>query len=513
MAISLLNNIAALEAQNQLQNTQNNLQNTLYQLSSGSRINSGADDAAGLAIANGMQANITALNQSQANANNGVGMLQTADGALAQVTTLLNRAVTLATESANGTLNGDNGTQRTALDAEYTQIKAEISSIGANTTFNGTAIFQGSSANSLQSQTTSTLSATSSLGATAGQLVIDVGGQKETFATAANETLGTLMNAINTSNTGLEATVQSGKFVVTDLQNRGDIALDGSSSGTVLTTLQGAGTVAMASPVDTQANTNELQFATDFSAGGTGTVLDSVEGNAGNAEPLVLDVGGKTYTFDTTAGTTTVGDLMNQINSGTDSSGNATDLRASLQTVGSTQLLTVQDLGNNGDIAMDSTSNATLQADLGGQPVNPQTPVTQSGLSVFLSDSTSIGTNTINVSIGALAANNIGGVDITQNTLETQAGAEAALTQINTAISNIAAMRGNIGAGINRLQAASNVESAQVQNLTSAEDQIMAANVPQQVTNLSEYSILEQSGISALAQANSAQQSILKLLQ
>jgi len=186
MAISLLNNISALEAQNELSITQSKLQNTLFQLSSGSRINSGADDAAGLAIANGMQANMSALTQSQANANNGVGMLQVADGALAQVTTLLNRAITLATESANGTLNGDNGTQRTALDAEFTQIKAEIDSIGANTTFNGTQIFTSSTASQLNSASSALTQATTLKGsAGAGtdpiQLVLNVGGQTMTF--------------------------------------------------------------------------------------------------------------------------------------------------------------------------------------------------------------------------------------------------------------------------------------------------------------------------------------------
>src|SRR6201997_3837551 len=103
MAISILNNIPSLAAQNQLSITQTSLQKTLEQLSSGKRINSGADDAAGLAIANGLQANTTALNQSVQNANDGVGKLQVADGALSQVTMLLNRAVTLATEAANGT--------------------------------------------------------------------------------------------------------------------------------------------------------------------------------------------------------------------------------------------------------------------------------------------------------------------------------------------------------------------------------------------------------------------------
>ena len=105
MALTILNNIAAIAAENQLNITSNSLNSTLQQLSSGSRINSGADDPAGLAIANGLQANVAALTQSSSNATDGVGELQVADGALSQVTTLLDRAVTLATESATGTVS------------------------------------------------------------------------------------------------------------------------------------------------------------------------------------------------------------------------------------------------------------------------------------------------------------------------------------------------------------------------------------------------------------------------
>ena len=140
MALSILTNIPSLAAQNQLSVTNSNLQKTLFRLSSGSRINSGADDAAGLAIADGLHANVTALTQSARNATDGVGMLQVADGAMAQVTTLLNRAVTLATESATGTVSD---TQRKALDAEFLAIKAEIGRIGSNTTYNGTQVFGG----------------------------------------------------------------------------------------------------------------------------------------------------------------------------------------------------------------------------------------------------------------------------------------------------------------------------------------------------------------------------------
>jgi flagellin len=277
MAISILNNIASLTAQNQLSITQTNLQKTLFQLSSGSRINSGADDAAGLAIANGLQANITALTQSANNASSGIGSLQVADGALSQVTTLLNRAVTLSTEAATGTVSS---AQRGALDAEFVQIKAEIDRIGSTTTFNGTSVF--------------------------------------------------------------------------------------------------------------------------------------------------------------TASTT----------------------------------------------------------------------------SIFLSDAAS--SSQIGVTVGTLASSAVTSGATTTNLstddLTTAVKAQSSLTDINTAIASIAGIRGAIGAGINRLQSAVNVINNQTQNLTAAEDTIIAANIPQQVANLSQFTILNQSGISALAQANSAQSSILNLL-
>src|SRR6185369_12090345 len=168
MSLSILNNPASLAAQNELGITSTSLQNTLFQLSSGSRINSGADDAAGLAIADGLHANISALTQSARNANDGVGELQVADGSLAQVTTLLNRAITLATEAATGTVSDP---QRVSLDAEYTAIKAEIDRVGSKTNYNGGQVFTantlnvflsdaGAASNSLIGVTTGLLSST-----------------------------------------------------------------------------------------------------------------------------------------------------------------------------------------------------------------------------------------------------------------------------------------------------------------------------------------------------------------
>src|SRR6266478_6499615 len=163
MPIGILNNIPSLVAENNLGITNQNLQKTLFRLSSGSRINSGADDAAGLAIADGLKANTTALTQSAQNASSGVGALQVADGALAQVTTLLNRAIT--------------------LDAEFTQIKAEIDRIGSTTTFNGTSVFTATTTSIFLSDASST----SQIGVTVGTVA------------AAAITDGTGANAVNIS--------------------------------------------------------------------------------------------------------------------------------------------------------------------------------------------------------------------------------------------------------------------------------------------------------------------------
>jgi len=140
MALTVLNSVSSLNAENALSNTQANLQKTLNRLSTGLKINSGSDDAAGLSIATGMSANIAALNQSQQNASNTIGVLQTADGALSQVGSLLNRAVTLATEAGNAGLTSS---QSAALDSEYTSIQDEIDQIGKTTNFNGQNVFTG----------------------------------------------------------------------------------------------------------------------------------------------------------------------------------------------------------------------------------------------------------------------------------------------------------------------------------------------------------------------------------
>jgi len=383
VAITILNNLSALSAEHSLSATQANLQNTLTQLSTGLRINSGADDAAGLSIANGMQANIAALTQSAQNATNGVGMLQTADGALSQVTTLLNRAVSLATEAANGGLSTGTNSQSAALDTEFQSILSEINQIGQTTDFNGQNVFASTTPNSFTS-TQASLATTTAL-------------------TAGSKTV------INDSATG-------GTFVFT------------------------------------------------AQAGDTVQTLETAIGNA---------VSAGTLSSGTTA-TLTGGQLVVATSTAGDSLGVTTN-----------------------DAVLGPMQNTTAGAN------NSIT---------FISDGTQTGAaNTqIQTVISQLSASTLG---LSGTDLQNDTNAASALTAINNAISTVSAQRGQIGASVNRLTAASNVMTAQVQNLTSASNGIMDADIGKTVTNMTQYNILQSTGMAALQQANQAQQAVLKLLQ
>ncbi|HTR67116.1 MAG TPA: flagellin [Terriglobales bacterium] len=618
MALSILNNIASLAAQNNLTVTGQGLQTTLFRLSSGSRINSGADDAAGLAIADGLQANITGLTQSSRNANDGVGKLQVADGALAQVTTLLNRAVTLGVESATGTVSQ---AQRGALDAEFTAIKAEIDRIGTSTTFNGAQVFQSATQPNLNeqdspaattvgltapltvNQTTTVSSGTASFtftaatgtginpntetgsvttltGATAlaqNDVVTLTRGSGTSIFTATNAaTVGELETAINTgastanitvtgtdpSHAGYAASLVGGALQVSDGTGQNDLTvvqgtgaeLGAFSHPTAVSTVQdlvnainadttvgakavvAGGVLEITDPqgrgnlkvstTDTALGAGATGVSTDFSnptVAGTGVNANEIVGSAtGLASSTALTNGGVTsftaggQTFSFTAGATdTIGDLLAAINNPSDPAG----LQAYIGDPGTTYAgqLVVVDPGNHSDVTVGPTNTESVL----GSYTNAAT-VGTSTTDIFLSDSTAIGASTISVSIPALGSANLdhgaSKVSIAADSLTGPdqttaiANAKKALTDINQAVANVAAIRGDLGAGINRLQSAVNVINTQTQNLTSAEDGIRSADIATEVANLTKFSILNQTGISALAQANTTQQQVLALL-
>jgi flagellin len=277
MSFSILNNIASLDAQNQLNVNSVNLNNTLLRLSSGKRINSGADDPAGLGIASTLKANALALNQATQNANNGISVAQIADGALSKISDLLTSGFSLAEEAATDTTDS---TGRTALDSQLTSIKNEITRIATQTNFNGVNL---------------------------------------------------------------------------------------------------------------------------FSAGGL---------------------------------------------------------------------------------------NGTLH--------------------VFVGDTSAA--SSISVTISTITASSVGGVDISGTSLSTQNGAASAMTSLKNALAGISTSRATIGAGINRLQSAVSVLQTTSENTTAAESNIEDANMAQEISNMTKFQILAQTGIAALTQANSTAQNVLTLL-
>jgi len=426
MALGVLNNLSAVYAENNLNNTSNSLQKVLEQLSSGSRINSGADDAAGLALANGLQANSSALTQSATNATEGVGLLDVADGALSQVTNLLNRAVTLATEAGNGTLNAS---QESAANQEYQSILSEINNIGSTTTYNQNQVFTGA-----QAGVAIYTGDSSATGSSIDSLY---------FASLSAASIGDAGGTVQQSSAGL--------FV--------DLSLD--TAGPVLS--------------KAAAQTDTL--------GGTGIKF------------TITNADGTTSTLTTTA--TTVSGLIAEINK--DGIPGVSANFTSAAAVGDGAVAA----GDTGILLSNTNANVTITA-LNANVTDANTAATTAN---FISAKATTTINYVPAAAGDQTA------DLATTNLTTQGNAQNAEAVLNSAISYVAAQDGYIGAEINTLNSISQVMSTQQENVLSAQNAIQATDYASATSNMSKYEILSQTGISALAQANSVEQEVTKLLQ
>ena len=229
--LSIQTNIAALSAQNALTTTNSNLQKSMERLSSGFRINHAADDAAGLAISEKMQAQIGGLNQAVRNANDGASMIQTAEGALDQVQTMMVRMRNLAVQAASDT----NGPQERAdINVEIQQLKYEIDNISNRTTFNGLSLLNGSMVTQLDAA-----NSTADPGLTVGTgsvTEVYVSGAKAattyTFTTAVN-TL-TLSDGTNTTSINIAAGVGANSSLALNFSNLG-VSLTLGNAGVAIT--------------------------------------------------------------------------------------------------------------------------------------------------------------------------------------------------------------------------------------------------------------------------------------
>lgn len=224
MSISIHNNTSSLSAQRLLGRTSKSLQGNLTKLTSGLRINSAADDAAGLAVSSEMKVDMRSLNQAKRNANDAISVLQTAESAMGQQGDILTRMRELSVQANNATLNNS---QRDALNQEFTQLQTEFDRIASNTTFNGTSLLDG------------TIAAGSGLDIQIGVESGDTVTVEVEDTTAA--TLGVDSGTIDLSSAGNPAaamtaidsaleTVNAERAKVGAMQNRMDVAIENLSS-------------------------------------------------------------------------------------------------------------------------------------------------------------------------------------------------------------------------------------------------------------------------------------------
>jgi flagellin len=247
-------------------------------------------------------------------------------------------------------------------------------------------------------------------------------------------------------------------------------------------------------------------FATPNFTGGSALV--SVGGPAVAGDTVT--VGAKTYTFVTAINANSAANsvLVGAGTGATSETASLTNLAAAVN--GATGAGSIYGLGTTAN----ASASASLVANPNSGPVNQilftaltgGAGTSAAGTGNFIASTSTGGDNTFSSTL-------FSGGGATTNDLLTSADATAALTQIDAAVATVAQLRGTIGATVNRLQSASSVINNQTQNLTSAENDVTAADIPTTVAKLSQYSILEQTGISALAQANQQSQLILKLLQ
>ncbi|WP_028203336.1 flagellin [Paraburkholderia nodosa] len=390
--LGINSNINSLVAQQNLTGSGSALSQAITRLSSGKRINSAADDAAGLAISNIMQTQINGLNQGVSNSNDGVSLVQTASSGLSSLTSSLQRIRQLATQAANGSMTSDD---RAALQQEVNQQVSEINRIASQTTYNGMNVLNGS-LGTVSFQVGANVGQTISLSLSQNMSAASIG----SGVPQAGQTLGTF-SGLSLSSAGVS--VAASAATVTSI----NVVSDGSGGFTF-------------TDQNNQALSNTAVGALFTATGASGTSGNAIQGSGG---AVSLSIAAAFNTAVGSAGSAAVASVDAQVNS------------------------------------------------------------------------YNVPTDVANVDIS------------------TASGASMAMESIDNALNTLNNLQATLGAAQNRFTAIGTTQQAQSTDLSTAQSSIQDANFAEETANLSKAQVLQQAGISVLAQANSQPQQILKLLQ
>ena len=461
MVMSVNTNVLSLTAQRNMVGTQNSLSTSIERLSTGLRINSARDDAAGLAIAERFTSSIRGSSVAQRNANDGISFAQTAEGALDVIGGNLQRIRELAVQSLN---DSNTDADRTAINQEVQQLTAEVQRIASDTTFNSRNILDGSLGTMLFQ-----------IGAERGQ-TLDISG-----VDARASTLGSAANAIVQQNRTTQIDYTTGYD---------DVFVNG--VGVDLTNINSESDVVSA--INAVSNQTGVTASVETRVA-LGALAPAVGGN--------LTINGGTA-IAITAGDTAQS-VVDQINDDA--------------TLGVTA-----SLDGNGNVVVTSTSGedvtfnqgTAMFAALDADAATTETFVSAIRLSSSGSDPITVtGTDAVALDLtdnGGTATAFSSGITVDQVSVATRAQANDALDAMDAAIDQITAMRADLGAVQNRFENVIEVAGVQMENLSAARSRIQDADFAAETANLTRAQILQQAGLASLAQANAAPQAVLSLL-
>jgi flagellin len=488
MPLSIVTNVNSLVAQENLRVNSDFQSRTIQRLTSGYRINSAGDDAAGLAVANKFRSDTSELMQGVRNANDGVGQLQIIDGGLNNINKILNRLKTLATQSASTTFTGNRGTLNTEYKALLSEIDRQAANVGldSNGRFNkvidvytgGGGDTQGNSKVSIDlSGSANVVTATglalstsdiAASGTTLSKAQINLNNEAGTFTgdttfhfRIANAT-GVSTHAVVYDGNGVTSGQGAidklngeltGLGITASINGSGSLQFSGGTAFSVLATAEANSivTTSAAAEVNTGLNATSATYAvTQLGAGSTEVAV------------VTTSQGAVTLTF---------------------SAGNTADEDAVVQYINS-------QLASKGVYAVTSSDGSAI---------------TLQGSSEFALSVTSEAETP-----GVFGA--AGNKAVDAPTTSDGSAALSALKAIDSAVESLGLIQGRVGTGQNKLQYAINLAQSQISNFSAAESQIRDADVASEAANLTKAQVLQQASLAAMAQANAAPQAVLALL-
>ena len=523
MASVLNTNMPSLNTQRHLAKAQNNLNNSLQRLSSGLRINTAKDDAAGLAISQRMTAQIRGLNVAQRNANDGVSMAQTAEGALSEMGDILQRVRELAVQSANAT---NSAGDRKSLNDEVNQLVAELNRFANTTEFNGMKLLNGDNsvaAFQIGANANQTITATTTDFRTNKYGSYQVG---NATATAAGAGAG---KGISISNAVTGAPSSSLQVTGAAVSVGGTMTLNGpNASGTVSLTVSDSA-ADIASKINSQDLTGIKATARTETTIGFANGDYTIDISTTNATSNSANTETATISFSVLGTPGSAEALTDAVNAFNEQS-SKTGITAKLNDA-KTAIILENDEGKNINVTLKSTNTIYMGNKSDGTASAISVAGTTTGKTftaagqVTLDSSRSYSVNlaaSINIQAGVLSGGSMGGTSATTygSTLQrvdslditTVKGANDAIHIVDQAIDSVNAQRAKYGALQNRFESTISNLATSSENVSAARSRIQDTDFASETANLSRSQVLQQAATSMLAQANQLPNNVLTLL-